>query len=243
MAAQKLELKLQVQPKVIRARSPRELLIFNLDDTLIDTSFYWLVRKARARTLTAAEGAPEGWDEKHRRYETASSSDSTMMDQIWRFLEKELRAPGIEERQMRLLISRVLRTKYPLVIPGADELLKWAETNFTLALLTSGDRGLQIEKLEAAKLAGYFKKIKAVPAKTTEEFNSLITEMAFSPRNTWVMGSSVGCDINPAIRAGAHGIRYTSPYARGTEEPGEVMEGEAFHVRTLPDARAILTRG
>jgi hypothetical protein len=59
MDAQKSDLKLEVRP-ALRVRSPRELLIFSLDDTLIDTGMYWLARAALFSAVTAKTGMGHG---------------------------------------------------------------------------------------------------------------------------------------------------------------------------------------
>lgn len=248
MDVQKLRLKLEVRPAV-RARSPRELLILSLDDTLIDTSLYWLARKALAGVLAAkAEGqaAPgeAAWEETGRIYAASPAIEPATLNEVWEAFRQLCAIPRDGDTDLRLLMGRALRSKFPCATSSAEEFLKWAQSRFTIALLASGDPDLQVQKLEAVKFGGYFKKVKVVPSKGTEDYLSLISEMAFSPRNSWVVGSSARIDINPAVVAGSHCILYTSPYAAAGDarEQGEKLDEAAYRVHNLLDAMAILAR-
>jgi FMN phosphatase YigB (HAD superfamily) len=252
MEAQIPELRLEVRPTV-RARSPRELVIFSLDDTLVDTSIYWLARTALGRVLAARTGktqesinsvheAPDR--ESKRMYEVSAERDFTTMQETWLAFQNECNLPRDGDTKLYSLVTGTLRQKYPSAIPGAEDLLKWAQSRFTLALLTSGDPGIQRQKLEAVKFEGYFKKIQFVPSKGTEEFAALITGLGFSARNSWVVGSSLSLDIEPATRAGANCILYTYPHPKlggRRVETGEPM-GATFRVHDLLDAMAILAK-
>lgn len=252
MDVKKLELKLEVRPTILR-RSPRELLIFSLDDTLIDTSLYWLARSALARAITEKTGSTEGetpgvydtWTgDENRVYESGTGRDQVTTHDIWQAFRAECEMPQEENSDLYLTVALVLRSKYPTAIPGAETLLKWAQTRFTLAMLTTGDRDLQLQKIEGAKLGGFFKAVKAVPAKRTEDYLALIAEMGFSPRNSWVIGDSVRYDIEPGVAAGANCIHYTSPHPKrkGAKELVQLPEGSAFRLHELLDARSILAK-
>ena len=252
MNAQKLSLKLEVRP-IIRSRSPRELLILSLDDTLIDTSLYWLARTAFARAVAAKSGKPganivpifeASEAETQRAYEAIPADAPVTMQDAWLAFQKLCDpAPQHEDTDECLLMARSLRSKFPTLLPGAEDLLKWAKPRFTIALLTSGDPTVQMQKIEAAKLASYFSKVKVVPSNTHEDFRALISEMAFSPRNSWVLGSSIQSSIAPGLAAGANCIFFSPATIRtraneNVEEPAEPF----FRIHELLDARAILAK-
>jgi phosphoglycolate phosphatase-like HAD superfamily hydrolase len=101
-----------------------------------------------------------------------------------------------------------------------------------------------MQKLEAAKLNGYFKEIRAVPAKRKEDLLALFSDMGFSPRNSWVVGGSVSSDVNPALEAGANCILYVPRHPRhvGAHENTGEPAGPIFRIHELADARAILAK-
>ena len=186
----------------------------------------------------------EAWDEEGRVYECSAGHESVTQYDMWTAFRTECNLADDGDNELRLQVARALRGKFPPAIPGAEDLLKWAQSRFTVAMLTSGDSAVQLQKIEAAKLGGYFKKIKVVPSKTTEDYLALIADMAFSPRNTWVMGSSARLDINSAVAAGANCIHYASAHAAlgGPPEKLEQPNETAFRVHNLADAQAILAR-
>jgi len=253
MNAQKLRLKLEVRPTA-RSRSPRELLIFGLDDTLVDTSLYWLARAALAQAAAAKAGKAEtnivsifdtSDTENGRVYEVSPGLGPVTVQETWDVFQKicDIPAQSIDADSC-LPMARSLRSKFPILIPGAEDLLKWAKPLFTLALLTSGKSDIQLQKLDAAKCGGYFSSVKVVPSKRTEDYLALISEMGFSPRNSWVLGDSIPFEINPALAAGANCIHFTPPHPKraaageGIEEPAEPI----YRIHELPDARSILAR-
>jgi len=248
MSANEPDFKLVVNP-TIRARSPRELLIFSLDDTLVDTSLYWLARAAFARAAGAKAETTEGnivrieeglETENNRTYEIIGEHATVTMQETWQAFQKECDVPEEGNTELYLLMSRVLRLKYPSTIAGAEDLLTWAQPRFTLALLSSGEARAQRQKLEAARLGGYFKEIRIVQSKGAKEYLALMTEFGFSPRNTWVIGGAT--DINPGIEAGANCILYTTPHPKRKGGPARSEELQAFRIHDLMDARAILAK-
>jgi putative hydrolase of the HAD superfamily len=241
-------LKLEVRPEV-RTRSPRELLIFSLDDTLIDTSLYWLAREAYARAVKAkgaesqsAGGLPTREWEGGRIYECVAEHGAVTMQDAWQAFQKECELPQQGDMTLYGMMTRSLRQKYPAMNGGAEDLLKWAQARFTVALLTCGNVEVQKGKIEEAKLGGFFKEIKVVAENGPEVIQGLIAGLGFSPRNTWVIGGSVRADINPGIAAGTHCILYTPPKLNGTQEEGEEPSGPVFRIHDLEDARAILAK-
>jgi len=250
MNAQKFSLKLEVRP-TIRTRSPRELLIVGLDDTLIDTTLYWLAREAFARAGAARTANAENnivpifqTPDSQCVYEAVPADTSITVQDAWLVFRK-LCDPPLENdaTDACLAMARSLRGKFPTLMPGAEDLLKWAKPHFTMALLASGNSAIQTQKIEGAKLKNFFNTVKIVPSKRKEDFLALFSELGFSPRNSWVLGDSIRSDINPALAAGANCIHFTPPTKRlgapgETEEPSDPI----FRLHELLDARAILAK-
>jgi putative hydrolase of the HAD superfamily len=252
MDAQKAGLRLEIRP-TLRVRSPRELLIFSLDDTLIDTSLYWIARAAFARAVAEKTGKAEeqianvhgGWESNNlRSYEISPKHDLVSMHDTWQAFQKVCDIPEESDPDLYLLMAKSLRGKFPSAITGAGDLLKWAQAHFTLALLASGDPEVQLGKLDASNLRSFFKEIKVVPSKRPEDYRGVMSALGFSPRNSWVIGSSIGSDINPGIEAGANCIHYPRRYMKytGTRNQAEEPAVPVFRIHELLDARAILAK-
>ena len=243
MDSEKFKLRLEIRPTV-QTRSPRELLIFSLDDTLIDTSLYWLARAHLGRAGAAKSGNAGSETDEKRVYEPSAECDSETMHHAWLAFQKQCVVAEGGDADLQLLVARSLRSRYPLAVAGAEDLLKWAQDRFTMVLLTSGDREVQLQKIEAAKLKGFFKEVKVVASKGIEDFRGVMSELGFSPRNTWILGDSIRCDINPGIAARANCIHYANAYAKHLGIPDDVEEpvGKAFRIHDLADARAILAK-
>ena len=235
----------------MRTRSPRELLIFSLDDTLIDTRLYWLARAAYARAVAAMTGKaeseiagvlPGAETESGRVYDCVPEQGAVTMQDAWQVFQKECELPQQGDMTLYGVMTRSLRQKYPSMKAGAEDLLKWAQARFTLALLTCGNAEVQKQKIEAANLGGFFKELKVVAANGPEVIVGLISGLGFSPRNSWVIGGSVRGEINPGIAAGTHCILYTPPKLNGTNDDGEDPSEAVFRIHDLVDARAILAK-
>jgi putative hydrolase of the HAD superfamily len=246
MGSEASNFRLEVRPTV-RARSPRELLVFSLDDTLVDTSLYWLVRAALSRAVAAKTGKKDERIEKSYEAWGATSRFGAEevgvgLEETWLEFQKDLGVTGKSDQDLYMLMASLLRRKYPSPVRGAEDLLKWAQSRFTVTLLISGEAGVEQQKLEDAKLAGYFKVVKVVPAKGTDDFLALFSELGFSPRNCWVIGSSVESDISPAIAAGANCIVFTPRKRDGSQGSGEETGGTGYRVHELVDAMSILAK-
>jgi FMN phosphatase YigB (HAD superfamily) len=219
------------------------MLIFALDDLLIDTSLYWSARAAYART--AGGGAPEiaDWADETgatpRKYRSMPDGAAVSIHSVWDTFQKTCDPAQRDEMDVQMRMAQSLRSPYPTLVPGAADLLKWAYPLFSTVLLTTGDQEAELAKVDAAKIRNYFKQIKIVPAKGAEAIRALMAEMGFSPRNTWVLGSSLPVEINPAIEAGAHCIYYVNANrAKDTVDAA----GPIFRIHLLDDARSILAK-
>jgi FMN phosphatase YigB (HAD superfamily) len=246
MGSEASNFRLEVRPTA-RARSPRELLVFALDDTLVDTSLYWLVRGALSRAVEAKTGKKDERIEKSYEAWGATSRFGAeqalvTLEETWLAFQEDLGVAGKSDQEWYMRMASLLRRKYPSPVPGAEDLLKWAQSRFTVALLVSGESGVEQQKLEDSKLAGFFKVVKVVPKKGTDDFLALFSELGFSPRNCWVIGSSIEADINPAVASGANSIVYTPRKRDGSQGSGEETGGAGYRVHELADAMSILAK-
>lgn len=230
-----------------------ELIVFDLDDTLIDTSdLYWRTRSAFVKLIDPlVEADPnqivdvfEGIDSIHIREDGFSPT---------RYLKTMLKTyenlRGADSRNNSVLkaievCARAIRTEFPKPIDGAAELLEWVYPRFDLVLITRGEKSLQLKKLEHAGFRKYFSMIETVERKTSKTFQDIIEHSGFSPIKTWIIGDSIQTDINPGIEAGARCIWYAYRHKAyyWQQEYGHTPVGDFFEISNLREAIGILEK-
>jgi putative hydrolase of the HAD superfamily len=231
-----------------------QLLILDLDDTLIDTSHVYWISRARFINALIAKGIDgnillemfELQDEKNmqsmgfapERYE------KTMLDVYEHLIfEEKIARDELLAEELRQS-GRVLINQLPELITGATELLRWARDRFKLILFTRGTATLQRRKIVNLGIERYFDDIQIVSKKEPADFQRLVNMHGYSPETTWVIGDSIRSDINPALQLGANAILYAyshhSYYWR--QEYGVVPLGSFYKVETLEEAMGVLDK-
>lgn len=196
----------------------KKVIIFDLDDTLVDTSdVYW-----RARNCFVNELKKEGF-EPGNIVEVFEEIDSVYMKTLghaperytesmlatYKHLLEQKNAEIKEEALSRIrACGNIILEQLPQLISGSIELLEWTSQHFKLAILTRGDEQLQRRKLNHAGISKYFDLIKVVQMKDEESFFNIISEAGFRPEDAWIIGDSIKSDINPGIKIGASSILY-----------------------------------
>ena len=229
-----------------------ELIIFDLDDTLLNTSdIYW-----RARTLFAQELQAEGLEadkvievfeeiEAFNIQEYGFAPDrygKSMLDTYNRIanqLGREMKA----ERLARIKVyGNMIFEHLPKLMEGATELLTWAASHFELSLITRGALTLQHKKIRRAGLDQYFGFIEVVEEKNTGTFSKMMESAGYTPDRSWVIGDSIRSDINPGIEAGATCIllSYQHEFYSWRQEHGDEAIGPYHKISRLTDAIEVL---
>jgi putative hydrolase of the HAD superfamily len=229
-----------------------KLIVFDLDDTLVDTSdIYWRARTQFVEALALLGYEPnevteifEEIDARHismfgfvpERYGTS------MVATYNHILEQHGHQPDLDVLRTIDSCGRVILDSIPKLIEDAELLLQWASKRFELVLLSRGEPLLQMKKLEYADLFRYFSEIKIVPDKNADTFRLLIGAAGYSPEMTWVIGDSIRTDINPGIEAGAtcilYGYKHHSYHWR--QEHGHSAIGPFYKAHTLKEVIDIL---
>jgi putative hydrolase of the HAD superfamily len=234
--------------------SEQRLAIFDLDDTLVDTSHvYWVSRSAFLDVMVR-----EGFDKELAlaEFETTDSrhilEDGYVPERYERSMKatyEELcrraeRSPNVLATEQIEAAGKIIVNSVPELIPGAVELLDSARAlGYLVVLITRGIETVQRAKLAFHDLSKHFEIVKIVSMKSSETFNALINESKVKPSNAWVIGDSVRSDINPAIKAGANGILYlyTHPSYYWQQEYGVEPIGSFRIANSLPQVLHILS--
>ncbi len=196
----------------------RKLIVFDLDDTLLDTSdLYWRARSAFVKKLVE-----QGIDERIliKEFEKIDSINMKTFGFSPKRYENsmlatyELFVDQLNSHVSEQIISdikacgRLILEELPKPLDGAKTLLQWASEHYVLAMLTRGEDSFQREKLIKSGMFEYFDFIRVVPKKDANVFREFLQDMGYSPKNTWVIGDSIKSDINPGIEVGATCIIY-----------------------------------
>ncbi len=229
-----------------------ELLVFDLDDTLVDTSdVYWRARTGFVQALATQGIDPDTATEEFEKVDTLHIETMLFAPQLYgksmsvtysNLLEQLNLAPSVIILEQITVLGRYVLDHLPEPIDGAHELLDWAVKRFQLALLTRGEDKLQRRKLEKARLSKYFDIVQVVPYKDATTFRTIIKEADQQPEATWVIGDSIKSDINPGLNAGAQCILYAYRHAsyQWRQEYGYSPVKPFYIINKLREAKDLL---
>ncbi len=190
----------------------KKFIIFDLDDTLLDTShLYWSVKNDMLELFCNLTGKDkETIDREFEDIEHNNIEIHGYSPERYKFSAVELcQRYKIDDKDIVVCAEKIY-LEDPQKIANTDELLSWLQGKFELALLTRGEKDLQIRKLVNNKLNIYFdeKHIKVVPTKDKEVFLNFLEHINVHPTECIVIGDSIKSDINPSIEAGMDVIHY-----------------------------------
>lgn len=231
----------------------KQHIIFDLDDTLIDTSHvYWDARNEFTNLFSHQDIAEsevvdifEKIDEQNMQlYGLSPERYGHSMREAFDYISMLHKVtPTLEvENTIKELASRVPKT-IPELIDGAIDLLQWSSERYRLSLLTRGIKDFQIKKIKNLKIDKYFKSIQVVEKKGVQEYQNFLQEIKAQPSDCWVIGDSIKSDINPAIKLGIDPILYL--YTHHTyfwrQEYGALAEGPFYLAKSLAEVKSILS--
>ncbi len=219
-------------------------VIFDLDDTLLDTSGSLI--PAAARRAMEAMGAP-------------ADKINTLLSQRTEILRTNPRAnvwldlakgdTEMAERGRRAFLTFPIEKLPPEALrfaPGAEEILQWTRERSKLHLVTSGDRSTQLAKIAFLKIESYFESIHVVEsahgARAKSEAFTQIGELPASSEaaaSEFVsVGNRVDTDLAPAKMLGwkTAWIRYGE---HASLTPQNSLEIPDFEVASLSDLLSI----
>ncbi len=195
----------------------RPHIVFDLDDTLIQTS----VTFDNARDEFGALMASRGVDAREA-IDTLISIDLARIEaegfgrgrfpvslrEAYHVLcaRHGLSIVHADERAAENLGHRVFDTP-PEPFPATHEVLRrLRREGCRLYLLTKGDFEVQQFRIDGASLRGYFDGIHIFPRKHREELQEVLRANDLPRAHTWVIGDGMRSDINPAMEEGLHAI-------------------------------------
>jgi putative hydrolase of the HAD superfamily len=199
------------------------MIIFDLDDTLINTShlFYEVREKfinlvSDSTSSDKVREAFEGIDDRNIKLFGYNPWRYTIsMIQSLQYMAVRSDELDISSSRYKEVISIGSRIKkdIPPLINGAKKVLNDLQEENHLILVTRGEKELQKRKIEYHGLSKYFSRIEIVPSKSVDLFSKISSRSSLKNENVWSVGDSPKWDIEPALDAGLNAIlvEYTHP--------------------------------
>lgn len=208
------------------------LIIFDLDDTLIDTTFAITPRRHRAVFETLKLEKWERFSEINQKSLSSSQAFEIFFNEMNLSKEKLKKA-------LSLLGKPLPEDCEVPATPGAKELIERLHLSHTLALVTIGRPKLQLQKMKKAGIQPeiFSKLIVGRGPGKKQEYEKILIELGFSPQETVVCGDRISIDLTPAKILGLTTIHY--PRGRGEGKTGN-PEDVDFTITELKDLERYL---
>ncbi len=221
------------------------LIIFDLDDTLIDTSGGITPVKledALHRMIESGLSVPDFGQslELLKRLDSTSESSSKSIAEFLEIIngDQALLEVGTREVYENLPLDLPI---FPL--EGALEVLSELSLHHQLALVTIGKPQQQLHKLKKAGIdSGLFSKIAVSEARIKKVYyQKILEELDYSPGETVVCGDRIATDLSPARELGCKTIQMR--WGRGLNSSGYKSDVDytISHLKELIDIISGLT--
>lgn len=217
-------------------------ILFDFDDTLVETTVYFNEAKSRFAMLMAGMGFPV-----EKSLATLNELDIKNVQQSGGFFKDCFpRALGetyeyycglyginpCSKKQQEIENLGWSVYQQPVrPIQGAEEVLAHLAGKYPLFLATKGEPAVQSLRVEQSGLARWFEKVYVLSAKDAAAYTSIAREQGIKPPLSWVVGNSMKSDINPALQAGFNCIYIHHPHTWDFED--EEPLGGHFCVKSL----------
>lgn len=216
------------------------MIIFDLDDTLIDTSGAVTPFKMKqclewmARSGLAVGDFESAYQDLLAHNLAAPKSKEALLA----FVRSRQGPPGLAEEAARLLTTPLPEGFQIPTTPEAKKILELFASRCHVALVTGGHPPFQMEKLEKAGLdRGIFSKI-AVPEDSNKgpHYEGLLKEFSIHPSEAWVCGDRIEMDLAPAHALGMKTVHMR--WGRGTRLKTEAWVN--YPIENLSQLKAII---
>lgn len=196
------------------------LIIFDLDDTLIDTSGSITPHKLQEALRRMWNGRGDFALEFHEISEINRRVPKTPQA-IEEYGRKKGIAVSLIEEAIQLLYTP-LPENFPIACtPNAKEILSYYAARYPIALVTGGHPPFQLDKLKKAGIEpAIFSKI-AIPEDSIKKpfYRDFAKEFLAAPSDVWVCGDRIPMDLLPA-----HELKFKTVHmrwGRGLQSGGE----------------------
>jgi len=204
------------------------LIIFDLDDTILDTSGTIIPSRLRDAHAMVAEGE---FEQMLRLNETAPSSKHSLIE----FIEINDLEPKLLPKMRKVMNKATCDDVTILPFEHAFETLRVLAKDFSLALVTAGSDQLQNEKINQTKMPReLFSKIMICEDGSKEGcYASILNEFDIDPSLVIVCGDRVKSDLVPAKNLGMHTVHILQGRGRHNERPEGAVDFTIRHLREI----------
>ena len=231
----------------------KRLLIFDLDDTLLNTSdVYYRTREEFINYMSDSfsldpKAVRQVFEDLDREHISLLGYPSwrytfTMLKTYWSYIEQRKAVFSPISIEKIVNIGNKITLEIPPLLEGAKDVLVELSRSFTLALLTRGDFRLQKKKIKHYGLDAIFSTVMVVSAKTEASFLSILLTTGVLPEHAWSIGDSPKWDIFPALNVGMNAIlfRYVHPFYEWKHEKRSMIVDNVPVIEDLRDLRNVL---
>lgn len=182
------------------------LIIFDLDDTLIDTSGFVTPFKMKEclEALVSAGVAVSDFSASYRELLEKNRKSPKSTEALISFAK----SLGASEEQIRISLQKLFTPlpdsfQIPMT-PHAKEILEYYRSLCSLAIVTGGHPPFQWDKLKKAGIDSSFFSMIAVPedSKKKPYYEALQKKFDLPSREIWVCGDRIEMDLKPAFELG-----------------------------------------
>lgn len=183
------------------------LIIFDLDDTLVDTYRCLTIPKLKETLIHMVQGGLKldcSFEHAFNELVTCTRSAPSGREALISFLPDFKNGADFLESSTNYLYESSDEGLDLAPVEGALQALNQLKENHTLCLVSAGFEGRQKRKLEKAGIdSGIFGRIEVTQARRKGDiYLRLMEELGFSPKQTIVCGDKFDVDIEPAVRLG-----------------------------------------
>ncbi len=195
------------------------LIIFDLDDTLIDTSGCVtpsLLKNALGKLMQGKETAEDEVLLQQINGESLRTQDALRL-----FAQKKHIAESVCEHVVKQLNSLVPHDFTVHCTPQAKEILAHYAARHPIALVTGGHPPFQLEKLKKAGIElSLFSKV-GIPEDSVKKpfYSRFAAECGVPLHEVWVCGDRIWMDLKPAYELGCKTVHMR--WGRGRSQPTE----------------------
>lgn len=182
------------------------LIIFDLDDTLIDTSGSvtpFKMKECLKRLAKEGLSIPD-FEQAYAELLAINSKSLKSKDSLAQFISKRGGDSALVGKALEEMITPLPPHFAVSTTPNAKEILKLLKSSHTLALVTGGHPPFQLEKLEKAGIdRTFFSKI-AIPEDSIKKpfYEGLVKEFSIPASQVLVCGDRIAMDLVPAYELG-----------------------------------------
>lgn len=184
------------------------LIIFDLDDTLIDTSGFITPFKMKACFQKLRETGLSlpifAYNELLEKNQIASKSKIALVE----FAKKYNATDDQIEKALNVLQDPLPESFQIPMTPYANEILEYYRSRYTIALVTSGHSMYQMDKLKKAGIDSSIFSMIAIPEDSVKKpfYEALQRKNHLQDKEVWVCGDRVEMDLRPAYELGFNTI-------------------------------------